>query len=160
MIRKEIFLMGNILILIISLSLVNQGMVVAQGVPPVERTISINGSWDKGEVKTQVDPDQLEVDRGTRVTWINQSQSEVKIKFGQGTDCEKVNSKAIGWRLNRNIDPRKCFVTSDSLRPAGGTMSVFFTETVQYNYEVEYVGKDRKEEGIIKVRSGPRGRLN
>ena len=157
MIRKEIFLMGNILILIISLVLVNQGMVVAQGVPPVERTISINGSWDKGEVKTQVDPDQLEVDRGTRVTWINQSQSEVKIKFGQGTDCEKVNSKAIGWRLNRNINPNKCFVTRDSIRSNGGTMSVLFTETVQYKYEVEYVSKDRREEGIIKARSGPGG---
>jgi plastocyanin len=156
-IRKEILLIGNIIILIASLLLVSQGTVVAQRITPDERMILIKGSWDKGEVKTQIDPIELTVDRGTRVTWINQSQSEVKIKFGEGTNCEEVDSKAIGWRLNRNINPNKCFVTRDSIRSNGGTMSVLFTETVQYKYEVEYVSKDRREEGIIKARSGPGG---
>lgn len=155
MIRKEILLIVNIFTLIASLLLVSQGTVVAQRIPPVEQMIYIKGSWDKGEAKTQIDPNELRVDRGTRVTWINQSQSEVKIKFGKGTNCEEVNSKSIGWKLNRNLDPNECFVTKDSIRSAGGTMSVFFTETVQYNYEVEYVSKDRREEGIIKVRTGP-----
>jgi hypothetical protein len=154
-IKKEILLIENIFILIVSLLLVWEGMVVAQGMSPDERMILIKGRWDKGEVKTQVDPNELMVDRGTRVTWINQSQSEVKIKFGKGTNCEEVDSKAIGWRLNRNFDPNKCFVTRDSIRSAGGMMSVLFTETAQYNYEVEYLNKDCREEGIIKVRTGP-----
>ena len=159
MIRKEILLIGNIIILIASLLLASQGTVVAQGISVDERMINIKGSWDKGEVKTQIDPNELTVDRGTTVTWINESQSEVKIKFGKGTNCEEVNSKAMGGRLNRNVDPKKCFVTRDSIRSAGGTMRVFFTETVQYDYEVEYVGKDRREEGIIKIRTGPGGRF-
>ena len=155
---KEILLIGNF-ILIASLLLASQGTVVAKGIPLDERMININGSWDKGEVKTQVDPHELTVDRGTTVTWINESQSEVKIKFGKGTNCQEVHSKAMGGRLNRNVDPKRCFVTRDSIRSAGGTMSVFFTETVHYDYVVEYVGKDRREEGIIKVRTGPDGRF-
>ena len=158
MIRREILLIENF-ILIAILLLASQGTVVAQGISVDERMINIKGSWDKGEVKTQIDPNELTVDRGTTVTWINESQSEVKIKFGKGTNCEEVNSKAIGGRLNKNINPQKCFVTGDSIRSAGGTMRVFFTETVQYDYEVEYVGKDRKEEGIIRIRTGPGGRF-
>ena len=154
MTRKTFLLIGNF-ILIASLLLPSQGTVVAQGISVDERMINIKGSWDKSEVKTQIDPNELTVDRGTTVTWINESQSEVKIKFGKGTNCEEVNSKAMGRRLNGNINPKKCFVTRDSIRSAGGTMRVFFTETVQYDYEVEYVGKDRREEGIIKIRTGP-----
>ena len=156
--RKEILLIGNF-ILIASLLLFSQGTVVAQGSLLDERMINIKGRWDKGEAKTQIDPNELTVDRGTTVTWINESQSEVKIKFGKGTNCEEVNSKAMGGRLNRNVDPNKCFVTGDSIRSAGGTMRVFFTETAQYDYEVEYVGKDRREEGIIKIRTGDGGRF-
>jgi len=153
MMAKEILIRN--FIIIASLLLFSQGTAVAQRAPVQERMINIKGSWDKGEVKTQIDPNELTVDRGTTVTWINESQSEVKIKFGKGTNCEEVNSKAIGGRLNKNINPTKCFVTRDSIR-SGGTMSAVFTETVQYEYEVEYVGKDRKEEGIIKVRPGGR----
>ena len=146
-------------ILIAILLLASQGTVVAQGISVDERMINIKGSWDKGEAKTQIDPNELTVDRGTTVTWINESQSEVKIKFGRGTNCEEVSSKSMGWKLNRNVDPKRCFVTKDSIRAAGGTMRVFFTETVQYDYEVEYVGKDRREEGIIKIRTGDGGRF-
>jgi plastocyanin len=103
-------------------------MTVFRGIPVEERMINIKGSWDKDEVKTQIDPNELTVDRGTTVIWINESQSEVKIKFGKGTNCEEVNSKAMGGRLNRNVDPKECFVTRDSMRSAGGTMRVFFTE--------------------------------
>ena len=157
MMAKEILIRN--FIIIASLLLFSQGTAVAQRAPVQERMINIKGSWDKGEVKTQIDPNELTVDRGTTVTWINESQSEVKIKFGKGTNCEEVNSKAMGGRLNRNIDPKRCFVTKDSIRSAGGTMRVFFTETVQYDYEVEYVGKDRREEGIIKIRTGDGGRF-
>ncbi len=157
MTRKETLLIGNIFVFMAILLLVSQGAVVAQGIPLVERMINIKGSWDKGKAKTQIDPNELTVDRGTTVTWINESQSEVKIKFGKGSNCEEVNSKAMGGRLNRNVDPKKCFVTRDSIRSAGGTMTVLFTETVQYDYEVEYVGKDRREEGIIRVRTLPGG---
>jgi hypothetical protein len=160
--RKEILLIWNFVgvILIGIMFLVSQGAVLAQGIPIAERMINIKGNWDKCEAKTQIDPDELMVDRGTTVTWINESQSEVKIKFGKGTNCEEVNPKAMGWRLNRNVDPNKCFVTRESIRSGGGTMSILFSETVQYGYEVEYVGKDRREAGTIKIRTGPGGRFH
>ncbi len=159
MIRNEILLIGNAFVFIASLLLASHGTVVAHGILTEERMIIIKGTWDKDEAKTQVDPNELSVDRGTTVTWINESEAEVKIKFGEGTNCQEVHSKSMGGRLNANVDPKRCFVTRDSIPPAGGTMSVFFKETVQYHYEVEYVGKDRKEKGIIKISSGPSGRF-
>ncbi len=158
MIRKEIIWIGNAFLIAASLLLAGHGAVVAHGILSEERVIIIRGTWDKDEAKTQVDPNELSVDRGTIVTWINESQTEVKIKFGKGTNCQEVHSKSMGGRLNSNVNPKRCFVTRDSI-PSGGTMSVFFTETVQYHYEVEYVGKGRREGGIIKISSGPSGRF-
>ncbi len=156
MIGKRSFIAGgNILILTAILLLGSRGAALAES--PPERLVMIYGHWDKTEVSTEIDPSKLWTGRGNTVTWINESQSEVKIKFGKGAKCEEVASKAMSMTLNRTLDPNKCFVTQDSIRPAGGTMSIHFKEINRYEYEVEYAGKNRKEQGTIIVRSEPRG---
>ena len=153
--KRSLITWRNILVLTAIFLPYNFGAALAES--PPEKLIMIYGSWDKSEVPAQVDPNKLWIGRGKIVTWINESESEVKIKFGKGPKCEEIASKAMGITLNMTLDPNRCFVTRDSIRPAGGTMSIRFEELNRYDYEVEYVGKNRKEQGTVIVRSEPRG---
>jgi hypothetical protein len=91
--RKKLFLIGSVLIL--SFLLVTQIMSTARAIddfeiPPLLPTPRIIMILDKG-LDTQV----LSIDRYTEVTWINDSQSDVKIKFGKGTQCKEVSSEVF-----------------------------------------------------------------
>lgn len=156
MYRKGIFLS----ILVLSLLLVTQRMSIAGAINdgfslpgtllfPTPRLIMIYGSWGEGEGITQTEPNRLWIDRFTEVTWINLSHSDVKIKFGKGTDCKEVTSAAFP-ALGVRLDPQKCFVTSNSIPPKG-TLRFRFKEPGDYKYEVGYLGKDIKEHGDIRV---------
>ncbi len=73
------------------------------------RFITVSGTWRGGEVVTGLDPEEMWVKRGTTVTWVNESEADIQMKFFDGEDCKEVRAKAVGQLINR----RKCLVTVD-----------------------------------------------
>ncbi len=146
--KRRIFLIGSFLVL--SLLLVTQQMVVASDMGgfrspvtplfPAPRIITI---FDTG-----LDINALSIDRYTEVTWINDSQSDVKIKFGKGIQCKQVSSAAFP-ALGVRMQPDRCFVTGSI--PLKGTLRFRFQEFGDYHYRVEYVGTNRTDDGELKV---------
>ncbi len=146
--ERRIFLIGSFLIL--SLLLVTQRMVIAidinrfrSPITPLLRAPRIITIFDTG-----LDINVLSIDRYTEVTWINDSQNDVKIKFGKGIQCKQVSSAAFP-ALGVRMQPDRCFMTSSI--PAKGTLRFRFEEFGDYHYEVEYVGKDHVDHGELKV---------
>ena len=129
----------------ISFFLVTQGLALAVKfqIPrllPTPRMIMI---FDKG-----LDTHLLAIDRFTEVTWINDSNSPVKIEFGQGPNCKEVSAAAFPG-LGIRMQPDKCFITS-SILPKG-TLRFRFEEFGNYKYNIEYVGKNLRVHGDIRV---------
>ena len=120
-------------------------------IPSREYIISIRGEPSDDNLITSLSPRDVRVGRDDPVTWVNESPVEVRIKFGRGEPCKKVLIKTFGWRL----EPDKCYETEDTLRP-GYSTTVRFREVGLFNYEIEYVGKSRKEKGVIRVQSEDR----
>ena len=141
--RTRILTMGGIIAL--SFFLVTQVVALADNfeIPlllPTPRMIMI---FDKG-----VDTPMLSIDRFTEVTWINDSNSAVKIQFGQGPICREISApsfRALGIRMQ----PDRCFTTSSI--PPKGTLRVRFQEFGDYKYKVEYAGKSEVDHGVLKV---------
>lgn len=130
----------------LSFFLVTQGVALADNfqIPrllPTPRMIMISD--------TGLDTHILSIDRYTEVTWINDSHSDVKIKFGKGDQCKKVSSEVFPG-LGARLDPDKCFVISNSISPKG-TLRFHFKEFGDYLYEVDYVGTNRVDHGELKV---------
>ena len=141
--RIRILTMANIIVL--SLFLVTQSMALAESfqIPrlfPTPRMIMIS---DKG-LDTQI----LSIDRFTEVTWINDSDSAVKIEFGKGPNCSQVSAAAFP-ALGIRMQPDKCFITSPI--PPKGTLRFRFQDFGDYNYKVEFVGKNQMDHGELKV---------
>ena len=113
--------------------------------------ITIQGKFTESSSFTTLDPREVSVGRGDPVTWINESQTEVKMKFGKGTQCRKVSVKTLGWRL----EPEKCYETEDSLKP-GDSTTIHFKEIGLFHYEIEYIGKNRNEMGVLHVQTEQR----
>jgi hypothetical protein len=142
--RIRILTMASMIIL--SFFLVTQGAALADSFQisrlfPTPRMIMI---FDKG-----LDTHILSIDRYTEVTWINDSHSDVKIKFGKGDQCKQVSLEVFPG-LGARLDPDKCFVISNSTPPKG-TLRFHFKEFGDYHYEVDYVGTNRVERGELKV---------
>ena len=141
--RIRILTMASMIVLIFFL--VTQGGALAGNsqIPrffPTPRTIMI---FDKG-----LDTHLLSIDRFTEVTWINDSNSPVKIEFGQGPNCKEVTAAAFP-ALGVRMQPEKCFITSLILPK--GTLRVRFQEFGDYKYKVEYVDKAEVDHGELKV---------
>jgi hypothetical protein len=115
---------------------------------PREYIITIKGEVSENKLITKLDPREVRAGSADIVTFVNDSQVEVRIKFGKGTGCKEVSVKALGWRL----EPGKCYETKDTLKP-GDTTTIPFKEIGIYNYEIVYIGKDRKEYGIVHVQT-------
>jgi plastocyanin len=113
--------------------------------------ITVQGKFSDSHFLTKLDPREISVGRGDPVTWINESQTEVKIKFGKGAQCRKVSVKSMGWRL----EPDKCYETEDTLKP-GDSTTIHFKEIGLFNYEIAYVDQNRKEMGVIHVQTEQR----
>jgi hypothetical protein len=107
---------------------------------PTSRMIMIS---DKG-----LDSHILAIDRYTEVTWINDSNSPIKIEFGKGPNCIEIPAAAFP-ALGIRMQADKCFVTS--VIPPKGTLRFRFEEFGDYKYEVEYVGKSEVDHGGLKV---------
>jgi len=141
--RIQILTMASMLGL--SFILVTQGVALAGNfqIPrlfPTPRTIMI---FDKG-----LDTHVLSIDRYTEVTWINDSNSPIKIEFGQGPNCKEVTTAAFP-ALGIRMQPEKCFITSSI--PPKGTLRFRFQDFGDYKYKVEYVGKTEVDHGELKV---------
>ena len=145
--RTRILTMASMIVL--SFFLVTQGVALADNpatIPspplgfPNSRTIMV---FDKG-----LDTHILSIDRYTEVTWINDSNSPIKIEFGQGPNCREISAAAFP-ALGIRMQPDKCFITS--VIPPKGTLRFRFQEFGDYKYKVEYVGKSEVDHGELKV---------
>jgi hypothetical protein len=145
--RTQILIIASMSVL--SFFLVTQGTALADnpaGIPsppllfPTPRTIMIS---DK-RLDTQI----LSIDRYTEVTWINDSNSGVRIEFGQGPNCKEI-SAATFPALGIRMQPDKYFITSSI--PPKGTLRLRFKEFGDYKYKVEYVNKSQVDHGELKV---------
>ncbi len=147
--RKGIFLIGyGILGIILGGLLPFNGSAQVMRTPFREYIITIEGELSGNNLVTRLDPREVQVGRGDPVTWINESQVEVRMRFGKGTECRKVSVKALGWRL----EPDKCYETEDTLK-TGESTTIRFKEIGLFNYEIEYGDRNRKEKGVIHVQS-------
>jgi hypothetical protein len=129
----------------LSFFLVTQGAALADNLQipqllPTPRMIMI---FDKG-----LDTHVLSIDRFTKVTWINDSNSAVRIEFGKGPNCKQVSASAFP-ALGIRMQPDRCFVTNSI--PPKGTLRFRFKEFGDYKYKVEYVGKNQVDHGALKV---------
>jgi len=117
--------------------------------PHRDHIIAIKGeSSDNNLLITSLDPRELGVGRGDPVTWINESQVEVRMRFGKEMPCKRVPLKALAWRM----EPNKCYETEDTLK-SGFSTTIRFSEIGVFYYEIEYIEKNRSEKGVIRVRS-------
>lgn len=113
--------------------------------------ISISGKMEGEKLDTRLEPSN-EVYAGidTRVIWVNNSTTDVRIKFGQASKCKEVASGALtvmSWGHVKN-----CYVTRNSI-PPGGTLMVRFDQRGNYNYDVIFVGGGQELHGVIHVSS-------
>ena len=141
--RTRILTMASMIFL--SFFLVTQGVALADNfeIPrllPTPRMIMI---FDRG-----LDTHILSIDRYTEVTWINDSNSPIKIEFGKGPNCKEISAAAFP-ALGIRMQPDKCFVTS--VIPPKGTLRFRFEEFGDCHYEVKYVGTNRVDHGDLKV---------
>ncbi len=140
---SKIEILAMVSMIVLGFFLVTQSVALPDNLPrllPTPRMIMI---FDKG-----LDTHLLAIDRFTEVTWINDSNSPVKIEFGQGTNCREVSAAAFPG-LDVRMQPEKCFITSSI--PPKGTLRFRFKEFGDYHYKVEYVGVDRVDNGELKV---------
>jgi hypothetical protein len=82
------------------------------------------------------------VSRLTKVLWLNESGSDVKLTIGKGTDCREISgdsqeSYVIESAMTCYVIPRL---------PQGNTRSVRLADPGQYDYTIEYLGTPRKPE--------------
>jgi hypothetical protein len=111
--------------------------------------ISIVGNMEGEKLVTRLEPSN-EVYAGidTRVIWVNNSTTDVKIKFGQGSKCKEVTSGAFKVMSRGHV--KNCYVTRDSI-PPGGTLMLRFDQQGNYNYGLIFVGSDQELHGVIHV---------
>ena len=129
--------------IVLSFFLVTKGVALADNFPrllPTPRMIMI---FDQG-----IDTHLLAINRYTEVTWINDSNSQIKIEFGQGPNCKEISAAAFP-ALGIRMQPEKCFTTSPI--PPKGTLRFRFKEFGDYKYKVEYLGKGEVDHGELKV---------
>ena len=141
--RTRILTMLSMIFL--SFFLVTQGVALADNfeIPRLLPTPRIIMILDKG-----LDTDVLSIDRYTEVTWINDSDTAVKIEFGKGPNCSQVSVAAFP-ALGIRMQPDKCFITNSI--PPKGTLRFRFKEFGYYKYQVEYLGKNQVDHGELRV---------
>ena len=129
----------------LSFFLVSQGVALADNfqIPQQFSNPRMIMIFDKG-----LDTYVMSIDRYTEVTWINDSNSPIKIQFGQGPNCKEVSAAAFPG-LGVRMQPDRCFLTNSI--PPKGTLRFRFQEFGDYKYKVEYVGKSEVDHGELKV---------
>jgi hypothetical protein len=109
--------------------------VIAQrGLVARDCIVTVQGDFSQDKMLTWLNPRLLSVGRGDKVTRINESENDVKIRFGKGEPCRPVSLKALGW----NLEPGKCHVTKDTLK-FRESATIRFRDVGLYSYEIEFV---------------------
>lgn len=82
------------------------------------------------------------VARLTKVLWLNESGSDVKLTINKGADCREIT----GERKEPYVveSTKTCYIIR--ILPQGNTGSVRLSEPGQYDYTIEYLGTLRKPE--------------
>jgi hypothetical protein len=111
------------------------------------RIVRIYGAGEGDKAAAQIEPKTAWIGRNTTLVWANMSPVDIKINFTKGHACKHATTAA--WRFKMD-ETTQCFVTTDAITP-GDTASANFHEVGEYEYEVEYIGKDYKEKGVVKV---------
>jgi len=143
--KKRLFSIGGFFgVMALSLLLVTQGPSFARG-----RIIYIFGNFQGPEPEVSIEPNVTTENRNTTLIFLNESEVEIKITFPEGKTCSQVAVAAPDWNMKG-----PCYITRETI-PPGGTASIIFNSNGDYNYEVEYVGKNHKEKAQIRI-SGPR----
>lgn len=125
-----------------------------QGSGKDARMVRVYGSVAEGKLITGLEPDEIWVGRHTTLVWVNMSDVDIKIIFLEGERCKVSTAPAKGMIL----DSKACYIT-DYTVPPGGTSSMYFTQVGEFNYDIEYVGKEKTERGKIIVRTEAKGPL-
>ena len=113
------------------------------------RIVRIYGAWEGSKATTLVEPKTASIGIHTTLVWANMSDVDIKILFVKGYACKQATTAATRFKMGE----RECFVTTDPIIP-GDTASANFNEVGEYTYEVEYIGKNYKDNGVVKVTKG------
>lgn len=132
------------LVMAMCLLFFNQRNALATG-----RIVYIYGYFQEDKSDTRVEPKIISIKRETTLIFLNESQVEVRIIFPEGKTCDLATHAEPGWNMKG-----KCYITKHTI-PPGGTSSMYFNSIGTFDYEVEYIGKDRKEKASIRVSSHP-----
>lgn len=87
---------------------------------------------------------EIFVDRGTRVSWTNQSDTPIRIKFKKGEICRNISKNP---QSPQHWLPDECYITKDPIPPRG-ILELYFNERDDYDYVIEFVGT----ESILKAK--------
>ena len=110
------------------------------------RLVRVYGDQGQGEPHVRIDPQNIAVDKGSCVIWVNWGKVNMKVNFRQGEQCMKVTESAAGFKLENG-----CYATGWLQR--GTTVSLVFTEPGTYEYQVEWESGKVTETGRIVVMS-------
>ena len=151
--RKSFVLLLLWLLALSSLPLLAQTGSPNRGGPgaeiPETKWVNIIGVRRADRFETKIEPfNKISVRRGTTVTWVNKANVDVRIQFGQGTECKALSRVALrvfAWETLKG-----CLVTQQPI-PTGGLVETRFNEPGSFNYEVEYLGEKRREVGSVAV---------
>jgi hypothetical protein len=138
----------GIILLVVSMIFLSyqQALAFYTGKPKEVRIVRIYGSWEGDKVGTQIEPKTISISPYTILVWANQSDADIQIKFLKGQACAKAAEAGSKFKLNE----MNCWVTSAPV-VSGDSISAFFHAPGEYEYEIEYIGKNHKETGIIYV---------
>jgi hypothetical protein len=138
----------GIILLVVSMIFLSyqQAMAFYTGKAKDVRVVRIYGNWEGGQGGVQIEPKITWIGTYTILVWANQSDTEVQIKFLKGKACTEATAPTPKFKLNE----MECWVTSAPIA-SGDSTSAFFHAPGQYEYEIEYLGKNHKETGIINV---------
>lgn len=108
------------------------------------RLIRVFGDLGQGEPNVRLDPQNIAVDKGSCVIWVNWGKVDMRINFREGERCTKVTEAATGFSLADG-----CYATGWLAR--GTTASLVFLEPGTYEYQVEWQSGKVQEMGRVIV---------
>jgi hypothetical protein len=116
---------------------------------PQVQYMTIVADQVNGKMVTKIEPfNNPRLDRFTQVLWTNNAHVPVRMKFGKGPKCEEVSEirlRDLDWRLDKT-----CYVNQKPVPPKG-VLQTIFNDPGKYPYEVEFIGENFTESGVITV---------
>ena len=134
---KKMLFLGILFACLLPLNVLSQGS--ATFTQPQQ--ITILPSSMASELNCCVLPfNKIFVSRLTKVLWLNESGSDVKLTIGKGTDCREISGDSEEPYVIESTTT--CYVIPRLLQ--GNTRSVRLADPGQYDYTIEYPGTPEK----------------